>query len=90
MKKIFVAVLAISMFALSNCNVSVREAKADDSNVACSNYDCVKRKIIHMDGMKYALFYSTSTSSSRPSTMFLVNITKDKLEVQLLNKQLKE
>ncbi len=95
MKKILIClILAI---ILTNCEVRVKQAQAQvtphwtelsyySNQQNASGYGTEFKRIV-IDSMEYALF--TSVGTYNHGTPFLVNLTKDKLEIELLKKQLK-
>lgn len=89
MKKIILCLLVAVI--LTNCDVSVKpkEAKAEESNVVCSdNGNCVSYRNRVIDGIEYAIFYHGQAGSQSGSQPFVINLTKEKLEIELLHKQL--
>jgi hypothetical protein len=68
---------------LSNCDISVKKANAQTSGFQWTdlNYqDCT------VDGMQYRAFLAERGSGG--TSLFIINITKEKLEIELLKKQL--
>lgn len=80
MKKIIICLL-IAIIA-TNCEVKVKETKAQERRY--------NRQLdyINIDGMRYAVFTPAAMSTSGDGGIFVINLTKDELEVQLLKKQL--
>lgn len=81
MKKIF---LLLMVFTLMNCEIKVRKTNAQTqskigSDIYCRNYN--------VDGITYKVFYSNQ-QISHERKFFVVNHTKELLEVELLKKQL--
>jgi hypothetical protein len=76
--------LLLIIFALSNCEIKVRKTSAQTSQFY-SNYS---REIVRIDGMDYVFVYKTDGSSQTGYCVATINLTKDKLEVELLKKQL--
>lgn len=74
MKKVLIVIVCI---ILSNCECKTRSAMADDRF-----YYNYKEEVVH--GMTYGIWVNTGYSS-----VTVVNLTKDKLEVELLQRQLK-
>lgn len=90
MKKL---ILIIVIFILSNCEIKMRETNAQ-SNTFLYTYS---NEVINKNGMDYLLFYAKNQSSQTGYCVALVNLTKDKLEVekaqleiQFLKKQLSD
>lgn len=99
MKKLFICLIAAIM--LSNCDISVKKSKAQFVEHATesvfipvtstlkyndSHYG-VEIKRIKIDNMEIALFMADGSHST--GTPFVINLTKEKLEIELLKKQLK-
>lgn len=87
MKKYFIClVLAI---ALSNMQISCRQAEArnDQDNVACGDFNCVAFDKTTREGIEWGIFYN-SEGGQAGMQMYVVNLTKEKLEIELLKKQL--
>lgn len=74
------------IITMSNCEISVKpkHVKAETINLSCHDQMCVTmdRKII--DNMEFLIFGNTRHESNTP---FVINLTKQKLEVELLRKQ---
>lgn len=79
MKKLILLLFAI---ILSNCEIKPRESKADYFN---ENYS--SRKVI-VDNIEYIVFYADKNYSRTSNAIAVMNLTKDKLEIELLKKQL--
>lgn len=82
MKKRIILVLIV--FIISNCEIKVRESKAQTINFV-SVYN---KEIIIVNDMEYMLLYVRDNTSQTGYGVTAVNLTKDKLEVQLLKRQL--
>jgi hypothetical protein len=87
MKKTFIC-LAIAI-ALSNAQISCQHASARDpqDNVACGDFNCVAFDKTTREGIEWGIFYN-SEGGQTGMQMFVVNLTKEKLEIELLKKQL--
>lgn len=95
MRKILIClILAI---ILSNCEISVKKAKAEaNPNWTEEQYYPAEYKgnggtffkRIYIDSIEFGFFQSTATYST--GNPFVVNLTKEKLEIELLRKQLKK
>lgn len=85
MKKLFLvfAVLFVSCFEVQ---VKPREVNAQTIPVGLVNYAYYVETI---DNMKYGIWVADG-GAIRSSAIFIVNHTKDALEVELLKKQLKK
>ena len=81
MKKVLLVIVA---FSLSNCDISVRKTNAQSEIF----YQTYTREIVEFDGMKYLLLYVVNKSSQTGYSITTINLTKDKLEVELLRHQL--
>lgn len=95
MKKIFFCTLVAML--LLNCDVSVKKTKAQSevpfgSNVFKIGYPevCVQYHTIEIDGMRLCVFASVGKGDGDLSAggVHVVNLTKEKLEIELLKKQL--
>ncbi len=91
MKKIFL--LTILAIVLSNCEISPRSANANEwkeylqtYNLTYQEYDMVKYTVFPKDGITYHIY--SYGSGSQSGSVFVVNHTKELLEVELLKKQL--
>jgi hypothetical protein len=84
MKKIIVCFLLITI--LSNCEIKLKEVKAQSNNFH-NRYTYVEE--IH-DEMKFGVWYVSDGTSQTGYATSVVNLTKEKLEVELLKKQLKK
>lgn len=86
MKKIIICLLL--SIALSNCEISVNKAKAQYavSNISCSGSHCVEYEKVTIDSMELGVFQKDHYSGG----MFIINLTKEKLEIELLKKQLND
>jgi len=93
MKK-FILLTIVAFFAMS-CEIKMKGAKAEDNakygryvfSVGYS-YNLIQYNTIEIDGMEYAVF--GGASSNHGVGVAVVNLTKDKLEVELLKRQLKK
>lgn len=65
---------------LANCEISPRTANANEIRERHANFTSFERNYI--GGMEYHVYNSSNSS------IFVVNYTKDALEVKLLKKQL--
>lgn len=80
MKKLICLILAIT---LSNCEISPRKSVASDfDRIACGSWQCAIKSDVTISGMKYGVF-----STENDDSLFVINLTKDSLEVELLKKQ---
>lgn len=82
MKYLLLTLLAI---ALSNCQIGVQQSHAEMTNIACTGGQCVTYQKVNIEGMEYGVFSATHHYGMAP---FAVNLTKEKLEIELLHKQL--
>lgn len=89
MKKILIC-LSIAI-VLSNVNISCQTASANDDqdNVACGGKSCVAFDKTYREGIEWGIFYNAEGSQTGMQ-MFVVNLTKEKLEIELLKKQLND
>lgn len=78
MKKIIICLLAA--ITLSNCEVKVKEAKAQSTKIAYN----LRVTTESIEGMDFLIFYSGYESRAP----YVINLTKEKLEIELLRKQL--
>jgi hypothetical protein len=81
MKRAIILTLIITIF--SNCEIKFNSAKASDNF-----YLPVSRTEVHC-GMTYRVWYTPDGTSQTGYGIYVVNLTKDALEIQLLEKQLK-
>ncbi len=85
MKKIFI--LTILAIILSNCEISPKKANATEYTI----YDGFGRDIKYTphikDDITYHIYFSRGNNER---SIFVVNHTKELLEVELLKKQLKD
>jgi hypothetical protein len=79
-----ISFILISLFLLCNCEVKVKETKAKSYDPYISYYFKIEERY----GMRFGIWYSTEYNTSR--AIAIVNLTKEKLEVELLKKQLSE
>jgi hypothetical protein len=84
MKRYIIATLVV--FALSNCEIKVRDTKAQSSQYMEVN----SLDIIEKNGMKYMVLYTRSQSSQTGYGIAVVNLSKDKVEMELMQAQLDE
>lgn len=93
MKKILVCLLIAVV--LSNCEVRVKEANAQIGNrVTESEYFVIPKtnnagyyiNRITVDSMEFAVFVSHGSSNMGNTTV--INLTKERLEIEVLKKQL--
>lgn len=86
MKKVLLifAVLFASCFEVQ---VKPREVNAQSFADGSTYYGY---KTTNIDGMKYGIWYVADQTSQTGYSAFVVNHTKDQLEVELLRKQLNE
>jgi hypothetical protein len=61
------------------------ETESQEHNASWNGYSWQDQEI---EEMKYRVYFGKSTGHG-PNSIFVVNVTKDKLEVQALQKQLK-
>ena len=93
MKKIL---LTSCMFFLLSCELKFNETKANTTTlIGDSKYFSVGHSeyrvdytLIEIEGMEYAVFNGASQHPYGGIGVSVVNLTKDKLEIQLLKKQL--
>lgn len=86
MKKLFCLILALT---LANCEIKPRSSVAQETGDPYSNYNGTygyKEEI--KDGMTYGIWYVRSQSSQTGYATSVVNLTKDKLEIELMRAQL--
>lgn len=72
---------------LSNCNISTQSSKADapsTTHLFNARYSEVIYKTVTIDSMDFAVFLYNDIRVSP----FVINLTKDKLEIAKLNKEL--
>lgn len=82
MKKFVICL--IGAIILSNCNISCSTSSANPEKY----YDYYSWEDKVINGMTYRIFYSNRNISYSSAALFVVNLTKDALEVELLKKQL--
>jgi len=83
MKKVL---LIIALLVFANCEIKFREVNASENKtVSTATVNDVYMEREYMDGLEYHV-YSTGNSSGG---VFVVNHTKEKLEVAILKRQLK-
>ena len=80
--------LTLAIFILSNCEIKVRETHAQSNEYSFEYTYREERRII--DSMEYVLFFVRQQSSQTGYAVTVVNLTKEKLEVELLKKQIKK
>lgn len=83
MKKL-VALIAVLIF--SNCEVKFKEVNAQASSFSRT----YTKDVVVIDGMQYLFVYVPQQSSQTGYAISVVNLTKDKLEIELLKKQLEQ
>lgn len=92
--KIIIFVLCLLSFACGTVVINNNRSVAQSPNNIGGRYGYVEREI---DGMKYGIYYvGGTTSGSEPDYMSgqtgydieVINLTKEKLEVELLQKEL--
>jgi hypothetical protein len=85
-------------FIVMNCEVRVKEAGANSNSVGYNVYNhspyAYIREVVYKDpsdGNEYCIYsgYATSSRSSIP-TVFVINKTKEALEIKLLKLQIRE
>lgn len=79
MKKIL---LILGFIFLSNCDIKPRTVSAQFNNYLYEYKEETR------NGMKYGVWYVNGDRSNREDAIFVVNLDKDALEVELLRKQL--
>lgn len=86
MKKFIICL--ITVIILSNIQISCKSSRANDKPRTFwnSGYSWEDQDI---KGMKYRVFYRDWASSQTGYAIFVINLTKDSLEIELLKKQLK-
>lgn len=82
MKKLF---LLIGLIILSNCEIKPRTVEAQSDYSSIYSYREETRQ-----GMLYGVWYVTQNTSQTGYAVAVVNLTKEKLEVELLKKQLSQ
>lgn len=91
MRNLLFAVLIVSMFAGCTGGESAIPvgtfAQKAPKTLENNHYTWEDQEI---DGMKYRIFYKTYGTNQTGYSVFAVNLTKDKLEVELLQKQLEK
>lgn len=94
MKYLFCLFLSV---ILVNCDISVQKTKAQiNNNEEDFNYYIIRNNIdpgtevkkIEIDSIQFLLFQSDGSNSR--GIPFVINLTKEKLEIELLKKQLKK
>lgn len=85
MKKIF---LLLVIFTLMNCEIKVRETQSQTQSSTRSNIgNEIYCRDYTVDNITYKIFY-TNPIGSTEKRLFVVNHTKELLEVELLKKEL--
>ena len=80
-------------FVFTCCDIGVRESKAvqttaiESTLFSTGDGDQIKRAVKMVDGIQYHI-YTKATTFNRPGGVFVVNHTKEKLEVELLKIEL--
>ena len=85
MKKLF---LVLVFFALSNCEIKVRDSNAGNQKCGDLNTYCLNDQVSYTDFVNNGMHYRIYESGPR-GEIFLINITKDKLEVEKLKEEIK-
>lgn len=91
MKK-FILLTTVLFFAMS-CEIKMKEVSANVRyghsvfSVGNENY-IIQYNTIEIDGMTYAVFGGSSGAAYGGTSVAVVNLTKEKLEIELLKKQL--
>ena len=85
MKKFITLVIAI---ILSNCEIEVKPRQVHAQNVYASGLQYAYTEKV-VEGMKYGIWCADYRNGVAPAVC-VVNLTKDKLEVEFLKKQLQE
>lgn len=78
-----IALLLVSFTVLIGCVSQTTSSEVKDEFLS-SGYSWEDQEI---DGMKYRIFFKTWTTSQTGYAIAVVNLTKDKLEVEMLKKQ---
>lgn len=73
------------VFVLSNCEVKVRESKAQEKYFNIYSYT----EEYH-NNMKFGIWYVKQNSSQTGYSIIVVNLTKDSLEVEYYKKMLRK
>lgn len=89
MKKV---ILTAIVFILLSCEISFKEASAAESNnnIICESHSCITYQERYINGYNYGIFHTTYASGGQAGDIFVINLTKEKLEIELLKKQLSE
>lgn len=80
MKKIFLVIFCI---VLSNCEIKPRSATA-----TLYDYETYRYYEETRQGMLYGVWWTNGDGGNREDALFVINLTKEKLEIELLKKQL--
>lgn len=83
MKGYKLIILTVLVFFLSNCEVKMQGAKAQDNPTYGVNFP-VEVTVYTRDGIEYRIFHTGSSQGG----VAVVNHTKELLEVELLKQQL--
>lgn len=75
----------IGAIILSNVQLSCKSVEAEDPTF-WNNYNSWED--VNIKGMDYRIFYGDRYSQSSGAAIFVLNLTKDALEVEYLKKQL--
>lgn len=75
--------LTILFFGLLSCEISPRKTNAAQTtdNISCGRIDCVTYESVMWDGYEWAIF---STTDYHPTSPFVINLTKERLEIEKL------
>lgn len=81
--------LILIPFAFAACNVeiSVPQAKAKARNVTCSGRHCTTFDVVYLGSTTYHVFSSSYYDGVSP---FVINFSKDSLEIELMKRQIAE
>lgn len=86
MKKLFKVLLVLPLaFIACNCEISTPKANADQINISCNDYRCITFEAKKIGDITYHIFTSTRHDATVP---FVINYTKDSLEIEYYKKQL--
>lgn len=90
--------LIIVAFIIASCDIQPKTIKAEETtsslapNEKCTNYTTPRQIYGYqekkIEGMTYGIWYVKDLSGDAGYSVFVVNITKDMLEVQLLRQQI--
>lgn len=95
MKKLKIGACLLFAIVLSNCEVKVNESKAQNNGVfirygtpVYNHQGQVRVSKQSYEGIEFVIFTFDGMSDGGKG-LYIVNLTKEKLEIELLNKQLK-